>query len=288
MRGGIAHHADRQEVPLPEHPAEHLAIVADRQVPQHGGMTRRAPMVRTIAENRLLPTLRGRLVAVADPRRAPAMQAYMKSAMPFLGVGTPQRRAITRALWREAPPADPAAWRGQVTELWDGARYREELYAALDWCRWAWCQDRRRRNPAPPFHDLKALPLVERLIAEGAWWDLVDELASHQLGLLLRLHPGPLAAVLRLWAKGDRLWLRRAAILAQLDAKAATDLRLLEDCIAPSLAPSSFAREFFIAKGIGWALRQHARHDPAWVRGYLRLHQERLPALSRREAGKHL
>jgi 3-methyladenine DNA glycosylase AlkD len=230
----------------------------------------------------LLTAVRLRLDAAADPARAPAMQAYMKSAMPFHGVPTPQRRAITLALWREHAPADAATWRAQVAELWDGAARREERYAALDWCRLA---QRRARGA---FHDLAALPLFERMIVEGAWWDLVDELAGHQLGALLRAQPAPMAAILRAWAGGDQLWKRRAAIIAQLDAKTATDPVLLVDCIAPSLAPSPFAREFFIAKGIGWALRQYARHHPAWVRRYLRTHQDRLPALSRREAAKHL
>ncbi|HZF44963.1 MAG TPA: DNA alkylation repair protein, partial [Sphingomonadaceae bacterium] len=36
--------------------------------------------------------LRSALEEVAEPARAPAMQAYMKSAMPYLGVPTPARR----------------------------------------------------------------------------------------------------------------------------------------------------------------------------------------------------
>lgn len=236
----------------------------------------------------LLAALRRRLQDAADPRRAPAMQAYMKSAMPFHGVPTPLRRRITRELWRAHAPDTAAAWRAQVAALWDGAIRREERYAALDWCRWAWAPDRCRGRAVCAFHDLAARPLFERMIVEGAWWDLVDEIAGHQIGVLLRRHPGLMAAVLRRWAAGDHLWKRRAAIIAQLDGKAATDTRLLADCIAPSLSPSPFAREFFIAKGIGWALRQHARTDPAWVRRYLRQHHDRLPALSRREAARHL
>lgn len=234
----------------------------------------------------LLTDLRRGLRAAADPRRASGMQAYMKSAMPFHGVPTPRRRVLTAALWKKHIPPDATAWRRQIAQLWDGATRREERYAAIDWCRLAWAPDRRSGRERFAFHDLAALPLFERMIIEGAWWDLVDDLAGHQLGVLLRRHPLAMAAKLRLWALGDDMWKRRAAIIAQLDGKDATDTRLLADCIAPSLAPSPFAREFFIAKGIGWALRQHARHDPAWVRRYLRDHQ--LPALSRREAAKHL
>lgn len=236
----------------------------------------------------LILDLRQRLEAIADPRRALAMQAYMKSAMPFHGVSTPARRVVTRALWRERTPADAATWRRQVARLWDGATHREERYAAIDWWRWAMAPDRAAARGRNAFHDPDALPLLRRLIVDGAWWDLVEDLAGHHLGVLLRARPAAMARTLRGWAAGRDLWLRRAAIIAQLDSRVATDTTLLADCIAPSLAPSPFAREFFIAKGIGWALRQHARHDPVWVLGYLRREAGRLPALSRREAAKHL
>ncbi|MHA7304031.1 DNA alkylation repair protein [Arthrobacter sp. TMN-49] len=75
-----------------------------------------------------------------------------------------------------------------------------------------------------------------------------------------------------------------AAIIAQLPAKAATDTKLLGDVFAPNLAD----KEFFIRKAIGWALRQYARTDPAWVRSYVADHESQLSPLSRREALKHV
>jgi 3-methyladenine DNA glycosylase AlkD len=235
----------------------------------------------------LLLDIRRRLRAAADPRRAPDMQAYMKSAMPFHGVPTPLRRQITATAWLQHAPAEAVEWRSQVAALWDGATHREERYAALDWCRLAW-RPQQRGMARYAFHDLNALPLFEHMIVSGAWWDLVDEIAGHQLGVLLRLHPGPMAAVLRTWAHDTNLWKRRAAIIAQLDLKKGTDTGLLTDCLAPSLLPSPIAKEFFIAKAMGWALRQYARTDSVWVQRYLLKHQAVLPALSRREAGKHL
>ena len=226
--------------------------------------------------------LRRRLQAAADPGRAPAMRAYMKSDMPFHGVPTPLRRTITKALWTEAPPTDAATWRSQVADLWDAATHREERYAALDWCHWPWLADRRRVRFG--FPDPEALPLFERLIVGGAWWDLVDELAGHHVGRVLFRHRAETATILRRWAVGDDLWKRRSAILAQLDHGPDLEVGLLVDCIRPSLAPSPFAKEFFIAKAIGWALRQHARSDAAWVREFVQQHRLGLPALSQREA----
>ena len=47
-------------------------------------------------------------------------------------------------------------------------------------------------------------------------------------------------------------------------------------------------RDFFIRKAIGWALREYAKTDPAWVRAFVAAHDDGLSPLSRREAMKHL
>ncbi|HSP59503.1 MAG TPA: DNA alkylation repair protein, partial [Ornithinimicrobium sp.] len=94
--------------------------------------------------------------------------------------------------------------------------------------------------------------------------------------------------VMDAWAVADDLWLRRVAILSQLKHKEATDTALLERCVAANLEDSLFGQEFFVRKALGWALRQQARTDPAWVRGVLERYQDRLSGLTSREAGKHL
>jgi 3-methyladenine DNA glycosylase AlkD len=63
---------------------------------------------------------------------------------------------------------------------------------------------------------------------------------------------------------------------------------LLRAVLEANLRGSRFGDELFIRKAVGWALRQHALVDPAWVRGFVDEHQDRLSALSRREALKHL
>jgi len=125
--------------------------------------------------------------------------------------------------------------------------------------------------------------LLRDWIVTGAWWDFTDEIASRRIGPLLRAHPAQLTPVLRAWATDEDRWLRRTAVISQLGSGAATDLRLLRDAIEANLRDP----DFFLRKGIGWALRQHARVDPAWVREFVADHPELSP-LSRREALKHL
>ncbi len=116
-----------------------------------------------------------------------------------------------------------------------------------------------------------------------------DDLATHAVGELLRAEPEPVAPVIRRWAAADDLWLRRAALVCQVGAKGRTDGDLLADIIVTVAAPpEALSRDFFVRKGIGWALRDYARTDPDWVRSFVDAHADRLSPLSIREATKHL
>jgi 3-methyladenine DNA glycosylase AlkD len=93
---------------------------------------------------------------------------------------------------------------------------------------------------------------------------------------------------MRAWSLDDDLWVRRTAILCQLQRKDQTDVDLLRSALEANLEGSDFGSQFFIRKAVGWALRQHARTDPGWVRAFVADHEDRLSALSTREALKHL
>jgi 3-methyladenine DNA glycosylase AlkD len=227
------------------------------------------------ANKKLLRAIRRSLRDHADPAKAPIMQAYMKSAMPYLGVQTPDHRRICRDVFRAHPLDSFETWRDSILTLWRNAEYREERYAAIALAAFPAYRD---------FRTLRALPLYKEMITTGAWWDYVDGIATHQIAELVRKSPARMSAILRKWAAGDDLWLRRSAILAQLHFKADTDLFLLYDCIRPSLGQS----DFFLAKAIGWALRQYARTDPNEVLQYVQNHRAELSPLSVREALKHL
>jgi 3-methyladenine DNA glycosylase AlkD len=219
--------------------------------------------------------IRRALSAAAEPGRAEPMRAYMKSAMPYLGVPTAARRRVSRSLFADVDLPTAVAWRRAVLTLWRGARYREERYAAID------LTEARRFDP---FQDLAALPMYEEMIVTGAWWDYVDAIAGHRLGTLLRRFPREMRKEMLAWSRSDDLWKRRSAILCQLTFKGDTDLELLYASIEPALA----SKEFFLRKAIGWALRQHAWTDPREVRRYVREHEMELSPLSRREALKNL
>ena len=213
------------------------------------------------------------LRAAADPVRAPQQQAYMKSEMPYFGVGVPQCRRIAGAVFRTHPLPDAGAWEAAILDLWRKAVHREERYAAIELLLFA--RYSRWLEPA-------RLPMVEEMVVTGAWWDYVDAIAGRGMGAMLAAHPHPMKTVLRDWAKDDDIWKRRSAILAQLRAKGGTDAALLADAIRPSIGDP----EFFLRKGIGWALREYSKTDPAWVLAFIAANPG-LSTLSRREALKH-
>ncbi|MEO5993509.1 MAG: DNA alkylation repair protein [Arthrobacter sp.] len=219
-----------------------------------------------------LSEIRARLQAAADPARAARAQAYLKSGLPSLGVRVPEIRRIVKAAAGELPPGSLEDLLSGVLELWRSANWREERHAAID-----------LTGLKLATGELGMLPVYEEIIRSGAWWDLVDGV-SHRLCDLLQTHPGQVSPALRRWSTDPDLWIRRAAITAQLGAKSATDRALLAAVIEPNLAD----REFFIRKAIGWALRDYAGTDPKWVREFAARHREELSPLSLREALRKL
>lgn len=220
--------------------------------------------------------VRDALAARANPERAAGQQRYMKSALPYHGLTSPELAGALRPLLR-----DPALvmrsreeWVATIRDLWEEATHREEWYAAL-----ALAKHRAYRE----WVDSTSMPLWERLIRSGAWWDVVDDIATHLVRDTVLAAPRVEKPRMRSWAVADSLWVRRAAILCQVGAQNRLDQRLLADVVEPNIEDP----DFFSRKAIGWALRDHARWDPAWVRRFVDEHPA-LSGLSRREALKHV
>ncbi|MER7073124.1 DNA alkylation repair protein [Terrabacter sp. NPDC000476] len=216
------------------------------------------------------------LRAAGDRERAIGQQRYMKSSLPYFGLTAPELAATLRPLLRDPDLSmrSREQWAATIRALWDGATHREQWYAAI-----ALARHRTYRA----WVDSDAMPLWESLIRAGAWWDVVDDIATHLVRDTVLSHPDVEGLRMREWAASDSLWVRRAAIICQVGAGGRLDPALLRDVIEPNVAD----RDFFSRKAIGWALRDHARHDPDWVRAFVEGHPD-LSGLSRREALKHL
>jgi 3-methyladenine DNA glycosylase AlkD len=218
--------------------------------------------------------VRTALEPLADAERAVGMRAYMRDQFPFLGVSTPIRRQATRASLLNLSKVSGAELLAHVQALW-ALPEREYTYVGID------ALARQVKH--------LGLEQIEGLLAlaqQRSWWDSVDGLAS-VVGDVVRAarRANPDAQrCMDAALEHPVLWVRRIAMIHQLGWRTETDtLRLYH--FARQLAPE---RDFFIRKAIGWALRDHARHDPEGVRRFLDQESTRLSALSVREAAKHL
>ncbi|MFC7910357.1 DNA alkylation repair protein [Streptomyces nigra] len=223
----------------------------------------------------LADTVTERLTAVygaaADPERAAAMRAYMKDVAPFLGIPSPERRALSRSVLQGTPRPDERDCTAVALRCWRLPE-REYQYFAVDLLR------RHVRRLSSGF-----LPVARHLVTTVPWWDTVDALAAHVVGGLVAADPA-LTADMDAWIEDDDLWVVRTALLHQLRYGERTDAgRLFAYCLRQSGHP-----DFFVRKAIGWCLREYAKTDPDAVREFLAREGGRFAPLSVREALKNI
>ncbi len=229
----------------------------------------------TVPRSALADTVLDRLVvtyaSAADPRRGEQMSAYMKDVAPFLGLASPARRELSRAVLAGTPHPDETDCAAVALRCW-ALPEREYAYFAVDYLR------RHVRRCSSGF-----LPVVRHLVTTRSWWDTVDLLAAHVVGGLVAADPR-LRADMDAWIEDEDLWVARTALLHQLRHKEATDTeRLFAYCLRQSGHP-----DFFIRKAIGWCLREYAKTDPDAVSAFVERERNRLAPLSVREASKNL
>jgi 3-methyladenine DNA glycosylase AlkD len=206
--------------------------------------------------------------AARDPARAAAAAAYMRHQFAFAGVNLPRLTAIHRETTASLPPpVGDADLAGLALACW-ALPEREYRYLAVMHLR------RHARRLGPAF-----VPVLERLVTAGSWWDTVDGLATGVAGPLVSAHP-ELRAVMDRWVEAENVWLARVAILHQERWKERTDPGVLFAYCRLRAGD----REFFVRKAIGWALRSYAKTAPDAVAAFLAAHGGELSGLSRREA----
>jgi len=211
------------------------------------------------------------LAPLSNTPNASSMRSYMKDVAPFLGVTTPERRRALRSGWAHLPALTDDGLATVSRALW-ALPEREYQYAACDLI---------GRNARRLSGHFLAEP-VQDLLTTRPWWDTVDSLGSVAITALVARHPEQVHLMWEWLDSGDR-WLIRAALQHQRGLKERTDLdRLFAMC-------DRFAadREFFIAKAIGWALRDVTRWDAPAVQVFVDDHPSLSP-VARREATRGL
>ena len=221
----------------------------------------------------LADAIEASLRAVGTPERAAQEKRYLKSDLEHLGATVPATRAVAKRFVAEHPDLDRAGLLALVEALWASPIY-ERRAAAVELC--------DLRGDLLSADDL---PFAQGLVRASKTWALVDNLAAHVVGGLVTKHPA-LARELDAWATDADFWVRRAAMLALLVPlrEGGGDFARFGRYADAMLAE----REFFIAKAIGWILRDTSRKRPALVRDWLAVRAARAGAVTVREAVKRL
>lgn len=195
------------------------------------------------------------LVPLTDAKRAAGAFAYMKGVAPFLGLTASGRREALRAAWRALPAPTSAELAAGARALMR-QREREFHYAAYDLLQW---------HPHVPDAGFVRRHGAELLLTTP-WWDTVDGLVTALVSPQLRRFPDQ--QLVDEWSGSGERWLIRAALGHQRGWKSDTDIPLVL-----GLCDAHWQdKEFFVAKAIGWAMRDIARMDPSAVRRFLDTH----------------
>ncbi len=212
------------------------------------------------------------LSTLANPEKAIEMAAYMKTSMPFYGVQKPDRLPIIRDLRVNFAPENHDQYVNNVLSLWQQTN-REQKYLAINYA-----------ESFPEFIIIDSLPLYERMVREGSWWDYTDSIASHLTGPVLLANEAEVRPIIDGYIYDSDFWIRRTGLLSHLGHKKNTSSKhLFSYC--RKLASE---KEFFIRKGIGWALREYSKSEPAKVKQFLVENKGTLSSLSYNEGAKHL
>ncbi len=209
----------------------------------------------------------------ADPHRAVKEKQYLKSDLTHYGVSVPLMHRLAAS---SANKLDRPSLLDVTARLWDEpaqAPVFERRFLAAD------LLSNRTELLTPA-----DLPLIERLCRQARTWAIIDTLAPRVVGPLATRYPDEFTPVLDAWAGDADHWIRRTALLAHLiplrdgrgDWQRFTRYAdtLLDD------------REFFVAKAIGWVLRDTGRRRPDMVLEWVEPRFTRMTPVTAREAIK--
>lgn len=215
--------------------------------------------------------LKSRFEEHVHPAKAQEMAAYMKNHFSFYGLQRAERWPHFRSAWANYPISTGQQLEGVVREAW-AETHRELHYFGMETLV-------KYNGYLEPYH----LGLLKYCITHQSWWDTVDIIAGKIGGYFFQRHPGLIAQGPDQWVNSNNIWLIRSALLHQLylDQEHFDEQRLFR-----YIEQHQSCKEFFIAKAIGWALRQYGKRAPDSVAHFVGRTQ--LQPLSRKEALKHI
>jgi 3-methyladenine DNA glycosylase AlkD len=218
--------------------------------------------------NQLIEILKTKYELNGNAERAGWQKAYLRNQFDFYGVSSPEQQVIRKEVFGEAGVPLPNEVAPLIHELW-ALPQREYQYFGM------FLVEKIIKKADKDF-----ISVLEFMIVNKSWWDTVDMIATHHVGVHFRRFPDLIPIFTRKWLVSGNIWLQRTALLFQLKYKSKTDTALLFDLIGQL----ALHKDFFIRKAIGWALREYSKTDAEQVIGFV--NDQELSPLSKREALK--
>ncbi len=219
----------------------------------------------------LMDDLRSRM----DSERGRMVASYMKtSSLQFLGVSVTEARNVTRSHIKglevsELPLLIEQLWKHPVFDFKLAAIESLEEYSAKG--------------------DIKtAFTMIDRMIEDVDTWSIVDPLCIVCLANVIIRDTAYEKKIAR-WRRSSNFWRRRATVLpyVHLAKKRIYREEYAERALA-AIMPHLSDDEFFVAKAVGWVLRELSKREPDLVRRFIEENRAEMTKLSIREGSKKL
>lgn len=207
--------------------------------------------------------------------RAKNVKNYMKTSnLEFLGINLPTIREIAKEHSRKVEPEDfstylLALWNEQVFDI---RRAAAEILLQF------------QKRGMPP-HEI--MNLVDAWIDDIDTWSLTDPLAW-VVGKLIINNPQTRLTITD-WGQSKNHWRRRMAIIPYIELCLRGQYRKeFGPWILEAVLPHINDSEFFVAKAVGWTLRQLSYHEPEIVRRFIDEHKTKMSRVAFREGSRKL
>jgi 3-methyladenine DNA glycosylase AlkD len=226
------------------------------------------PATKPFDEEEFVAGLRFSIESKFNPRTASEMSAYMRNQFEFAGVNAPARTEILREVSSRFEKPTQSQIIKVMRMLWELDEREYQMLA----CEFL---NKNKKVLSAGFVSTH----VKHFITHKSWWDSVDSLRP-AIGYVVSENR-ELDKVIFKWIESDNKWLVRSALIHQLVLKDKVDASKLFKLCEIRQSDS----EFFIAKAVGWALRDYSYVDPSAVKKFIKSHPN-LTQLAKREGMK--
>lgn len=198
-------------------------------------------------------------------------EQYLKNQFKFLGISKPLRSELEKPFLVAQKDKSAEQLIVLASEL-HNLEYREYMYTAQ-----TLLVKYVKKLSFTDINEMMKLTLV------NSWWENTDGY-NMVIKKWLALNSNYILRFVNKYYKRKNFWLRRMAIIAQLGFKEDTNLKALSKALEYNLSDN----EFFVAKAVGWALRDLSKSNPMYVNQFLIKYEQQMKNLSIKEAKKYL